>query len=76
MRVKWIADKETEAADKSARGQYFPALILRKNPDKTFDVEFEDGVIEQGVPLRNLQKLETEEELSEQASVNSNSQVD
>eukprot|EP00966_Prymnesium_polylepis_P060786 1410007-Prymnesium_polylepis.2 len=43
VRVKWMADKQVPLADAALRGKFFPARVLRRHADLTFDVECESS---------------------------------
>ena len=67
VRVKWMADKEVEPEDAPYKGRFFPGRVMLKREDGTFDVRYDDGDTEERVVLRNMQRLETEGDLSAQA---------
>ena len=62
-----MADKEVAPEDSPYQGRYFPGRISQKHADGTFDVRYDDGDTEERVLLRNMQRLQTEGDLSAQA---------
>ncbi|KAL1529859.1 hypothetical protein AB1Y20_000790 [Prymnesium parvum] len=64
VRVKWMMGKEVHPSERASRGKYFSAMVTERHEDGTYDVVFEDRSVETGVSACNIQRLQTEEELS------------